>query len=96
MGWFIFPVIVVLLLVTPFFAADTRDGADWKPAAQRGPTRRTRRTSTFSESSGALAVRRAASRAAASQHRLTRARKTGRARPVVKISGALADRAAEH
>jgi hypothetical protein len=63
MVWFLVPVVAILLLVVPFFAADSRDGADWKPAALRRPARGTRRTLTFSQSPGALAVRKVASSA---------------------------------
>jgi hypothetical protein len=107
MGWFLVPVVVILILVVPYFAADSRDGADWKPAALRSPARGTRRTRRFSESPGALLVLRVASRAVASHRRMRpvrpvrtvrpvrRARTSERTRPRAKITGALADRAAE-
>ncbi len=66
MAWFLVPVIVILLLIVPYFAADSRDGADWKPATLKGQARGTRRTLPFSGSPGALVVRRAASTVRAS------------------------------
>ena len=36
MTWFLVPVAVIVLLAVPYFAADSRDGADWKPVALRG------------------------------------------------------------
>jgi hypothetical protein len=66
MAWFLVPLIIILLLVVPYFAADSRDGADWKPATLKGQARGTRRTLPFSGSPGALVVRRAASTARAS------------------------------
>ena len=36
MTWLLVPVAVIVLLAVPFFAADSRDGADWKPVALRG------------------------------------------------------------
>jgi hypothetical protein len=94
MGWFLVPVVVILLLVVPYFAADSRDGADWKPVALRRPARGTRRTLSFSESPGALAVRKVVSRAFASHNPMRRMRKTGQTRPVAKIGAGLADRVA--
>jgi hypothetical protein len=94
MAWFLVPVIAILLLAVPYFAADSRDGADWKPAAL-GRARGTRRALTFSQSPGVSAVRKLASSAFASHRRARRARKTERTRPAAKIGGALVDRFAE-
>ena len=47
MAWFLVPFVAIALLVVPYFAADSRDGADWKPAALRAPARGTRRTLPF-------------------------------------------------
>jgi hypothetical protein len=75
MGWFLVPLGVIALLAVPYFAADSRDGADWKPAALRGPVRGSHRTLPFSESPGALAIRKVASRALASPRSLRRRRR---------------------
>jgi hypothetical protein len=104
MAWFLVPLVVIVLLVVPYFAADSRDGADWKPAALKGPAQGTRRTRHFSESPGALVVRKVAQRAFASHRRarpvrpgspVRRARTGERTRPRGRITGALADRAAQ-
>jgi hypothetical protein len=96
MTWFLVPVAVIVLLAVPFFAADSRDGADWKPAALSGPARGTRRTVPFSGSPGALLVRRVVVGAFASHRAIKRTRTSARTRPGAKIAGALVDRAAEH
>jgi hypothetical protein len=94
MTWLLVPVAVIVLLAVPFFAADSRDGADWKPAALRGPARGTRRDRPFSKSPGALFVRRVASRALSSHRSMKRQRTSDCASPSA-IAAALTDHAAE-
>ncbi len=95
MAWFLVPVVAILLLVVPLFAADSRDGADWKPAALPRPARGTRRTLTFSQSPGALAVRKIVSSALASHRSMKRPRTTDCTSPGAKIAAALTDHAAD-
>ncbi len=95
MTWFLVPVAVIVLLAVPFFAADSRDGADWKPVALRGPARGTRRDRPFSKSPGALFVRTVASRALASHRSMKRPRTSDCTSPGAKIAAALTDHAAE-
>jgi hypothetical protein len=61
MGWLIVVPIVIVLVVAPSFFADSRTGGDWKPSVLAGPAR-TLQPRPFSQSPGALVVRRAAAR----------------------------------
>lgn len=70
MGLLIFAGVVVVLLLAPWFVADSRDGADWKPMPR--PSRRsTGPVRPFLESAAALRVR-AAGRHLAYRLRLAR------------------------
>jgi len=95
MGWFLVPIVVIVLLAVPYFAADSRDGADWKPVALRGPARGTRRALPFSKSPGALFVRAFVSRALSARRSLKRTRTGSVTNPGPRIGGALTDRVAE-
>ncbi len=95
MTWFLVPLAVIVLLAVPFFAADSRDGADWKPVALRGPARGTRRGRPFSKSPGALFVRAVVSRALASHRSMKRPRTSDCTSSSPKIAAALIDHAAE-
>jgi hypothetical protein len=95
MAWFLVPLAVIVLLAVPFFGADSRDGADRKPLALRGPARRTRRTTSFSQSPGAMFVRTVASRVPGSHRSKERTRSTNRTSSDLKIARALGNRVAE-
>lgn len=55
MGWVIAAAVGAALLASPWFGADSRDGADWKPLVPARSARRAVRP--FSESPGVAGVR---------------------------------------
>jgi len=59
MGWLIAVAVIVFLAAVPYFAADSRDGADWKPSAHSGALRAVS-SRPFSQSPGAVLARRVA------------------------------------
>lgn len=58
MGWLIVVSVVIVLALAPSFLADTRTGGDWKPLTLSGSERAFQPARPFSQSPGALAVRR--------------------------------------
>ena len=61
MGWVIAALLVTVLLASPWIAADSRDGADWKPLRTGGRTPR-HAVRPWSASPGAVAVRKGVAR----------------------------------
>jgi hypothetical protein len=62
MGWLIAAAVVMVVLASPWFVADSRDGRDWKPLRRSGVFGSGNGVRPLSRSPGALAARRGAKR----------------------------------
>jgi hypothetical protein len=59
LGWVIAAGVAVVFLAVPWFGADSRDGMDWKPRTGPGEPPARRNVRPFSQSPGAVVLRRA-------------------------------------